>query len=386
MGRRVSPPARVCLLTPAARGAVAVLRVWGPKAIEVAGAAFRPARGDALSAADLNRPRLGRAGAGLGDEVVAVVVDGPAPGGTPEVELQCHGGPAAVEVVTEALVEAGAQRRGPFWWARHAAGSAVEARARADLSRAPTLRTAEVLLEQAGGALGRAVAEALRLAASDLPAAAAAVDRLLARAGVGLRLVGGWTVTLAGRPNVGKSRLLNALAGYDRAIVDPAAGTTRDVLTVRTAFDGWPVTLADTAGLREATDAVETAGIARARAAQSAADLTLLVLDLSELLTPDDRALLGGLPRALVVANKCDLPAAWTPGDAGAGLVVSAERGDGLAALSAEVARRLVPDPPAPGAGVPFRAAHAHRLAAAAQALRAGDPGAAAGALRRIIV
>ena len=69
---------------------------------------------------------------------------------------------------------------------------------------------------------------------------------------VGLRLVSGWRVVLAGRPNVGKSRLLNALAGYERAIVDPTPGTTRDVVTVRTALDGWPVELADTAGLRDA--------------------------------------------------------------------------------------------------------------------------------------
>ncbi len=96
---------------------------------------------------------------------------------------------------------------------------------------------------------------------------------------------------VAGRPNVGKSRLLNALAGYERAIVDPTPGTTRDVVTVRTALDGWPVELADTAGLRDSDDAIESAGIALARARQADADLTLLVLDRSEPLTETDLAL-----------------------------------------------------------------------------------------------
>ena len=76
------------------------------------------------------------------------------------------------------------------------------------------------------------------------------LEILIKRSEVGLRLVSGWRVVLAGRPNVGKSRLLNALAGYDRAIVDPTPGTTRDVVTIRTALDGWSVELSDTAGLR----------------------------------------------------------------------------------------------------------------------------------------
>ncbi len=87
---------------------------------------------------------------------------------------------------------------------------------------------------------------------------------------------------LAGRPNVGKSRLLNALAGYDRAIVDPTPGTTRDVVTVPAAFDGWPVELADTAGLRSSLDPIEAEGVALARARQRGADLVVVVLDRSE--------------------------------------------------------------------------------------------------------
>ncbi len=182
---------------------------------------------------------------------------------------------------------------------------------------------------------------------------------------------------LAGRPNVGKSRLLNALAGYERAIVDPSPGTTRDVVTIRVALDGWPVELADTAGLRASDDAVEAAGIATARARQGEADLVVLVLDRSEPLTEADLALHETYGRAVVVANKADLPASWRP-EGPEILTISAERGDGIEALAAAIARRLVPDPPAPGAGVPFRPGQVRRLDQARHDLRAGDLDAAA--------
>lgn len=373
--------ARVCVLTSQARGALAVVRVWGPRALDVADTAFRPARWIRLSATEPGRPRFGRVGAGLGDEVVAVVLRGE----PPEVEVHCHGGPAPLALVVEAMVAAGAERRQASAWVRHGARSAVAAQARVDLARAPTLRTAEILLEQALGALERDLTAIVGLVRADPVAAAAGVERLLARAGVGLRLNAGWSIVLAGRPNVGKSRLLNALAGFDRAIVDPAPGTTRDVLTVRTAFDGWPVELADTAGLRDAVDAIETAGIAMARARQAGADLALLVLDRSEPLTGSDHDLVADLRGALIVANKADLPAAWDSPDGSAVVTVSAERGDGLERLAEAVARRLVAEPPPPGAGVPFRASHARRLAAALSALRAGRVEDAVGRLEAIL-
>src|SRR5206468_2416550 len=120
-------------------------------ALAVADAVFRPARGARLAETPTGRLRLGRIGDGLGDEVVAVVVEGEPPG--PEVEIHCHGGPAAVGLVVAALGGVGVERRQPVAWVRHAAQSAIEAEALVDLARAPTLRTAEILLEQANGAL-----------------------------------------------------------------------------------------------------------------------------------------------------------------------------------------------------------------------------------------
>ncbi|MEJ7636706.1 MAG: GTPase [Singulisphaera sp.] len=230
----------------------------GSAGAAVADAAFRPRRGPSLAESPPGRLRLGRMGAGIGDEVVAVVIASE----PPEVEVYAHGGAAAVALVAEALVAEGAELRRPVAWVRHDARSAIAAEALVDLARAPTVRTAEILLEQAQGALEADVHEALAALADDPTETLDLVDTLLGRANVGLRLIGGWRVVLAGRPNVGKSRLLNALTGYDRAIVDATPGTTRDVVTARTALGGWPVELADTAGLRPSDDPIEASGSA----------------------------------------------------------------------------------------------------------------------------
>ena len=333
------------------RGAIAVVRIWGPRAVEIASAVFRPERGATLAETAPGKPRFGRVGTPPGDEVVAVVTSDL----SPEVEIHCHGGPAAVELVVSALVATGAEWRGPAAWVRQNARSTIEAEARVDLARAPTLRTAEILLEQAQGALAR---EFDRVAAHDTSATPTAAGALLARAAIGLRLISGWSVVLSGRPNVGKSRLFNALAGYERAIVDPTPGTTRDVVTVRTALDGWPVELADTAGLRSVPqDEIEAIGIALARARHAQADLAILVLDRSEPLTEPDREHIEHASGSLIVANKCDLPFAWDAERIPA-LTISAETGAGIDQLVQAIVQRLVPDPPPAGAGVPFRPRH----------------------------
>ncbi len=374
----LSPQA--CVLTAPGRGAIAVVRVWGPGAVAAVDAAFRPARGSGLATSPAGRLRVGRMGAGPGDEVVAVVVEGD----PPEVEVQCHGGPAAVGLVVEAMAAAGARPRAPIAWARHSAGSSTRAEAAVALGSAATVRAAGILLDQAEGALEAEFRRIRDAIDSDPAGAVAGLDRLIGRSRVGVRLAGGWRVALAGRPNVGKSRLLNAMAGFDRAIVDPTPGTTRDVVTVAAAFDGWPVELADTAGLRDPADPIEAGGIALARARHHRADLVLVVLDRSEPLTDLDRAILAEHPGAPVVANKCDLPASWDE-SAFEARAVSAERGDGVEALTASVAARLVPDPPEPGSGVPFRPIYARRLAAIRDRLASGGAARARRSLGRWI-
>ena len=162
----------------------------------------------------------------------------------------------------------------------------------------------------------------------------------LARDGRRGRLIReGRTVVIAGRPNVGKSSLFNALVGTNRAIVTPLAGTTRDLLTEQLDVCGVPITLVDTAGLRASTDLIEEEGVRRAERAQETAALTLLVLDQSQPLGGEDERLLK-LTRGtrLVIGNKSDLVSAWTTGDdrvSGAGpiLAVSAATGEGLDVL-----------------------------------------------------
>jgi tRNA modification GTPase len=187
---------------------------------------------------------------------------------------------------------------------------------------------------------------------------------------------------------VGKSCLFNALAGFPRAIVDQEPGTTRDVVTFRASLGGWPVELADTAGVRGTEDAVESLGIYRSRREQARADLLLLVLDRSEPLQVADRELIALSKGALLLANKSDLPAAWTSGDADLErselVTISAQRGDGMGDLTAAIINRLVPDPPAPGAAVPFRAAHLDDLTRVRARLAAGDRARAAERLRKM--
>jgi len=182
-------------------------------------------------------------------------------------------------------------------------------------------------------------------------------DDLLAGARAGRLIREGATVVVAGRPNVGKSSLFNRLAGADRAIVTPVAGTTRDLVSERVDIEGLAVTLVDTAGWRETHDVIEREGVARSEQARDIADLLVLVLDRSEPFQPEDDELLShtaSRPR-VVALNKTDLPLSRLKPtstlplrlDVGAGfsrldgIEVSAKTGAGLAHLRRAIVREL---------------------------------------------
>ncbi|MCX7427264.1 MAG: 50S ribosome-binding GTPase [Planctomycetia bacterium] len=288
------------------------------------------------------------------------------------VQLHCHGGLAAVRRIETALLRQGCRPLGWRDWAQRRHDDPIQAAARSALADAPTQRTAAILLDQYHGALRHALDEIqAALHSGDAETAGRAIDALLARARLGQHLVRAWRVVLTGRPNVGKSTLLNAILGYRRAIVHHAPGTTRDVLTADTAIDGWPVELSDTAGLWRSEHPIDRAGVERAEAQAAEADLVVLVFDLAQPWSEPDRELLERWPSALVVHNKCDLAAEATGRPEG--LMTSALTGQGIEALLDAIADRLVPRPPPPGAAVPFTSEQIEGLRLAAAALADGD-------------
>jgi tRNA modification GTPase len=289
----------VTQLTPPGRSALASLALTGPGAWELASRLFRPRSGR------LPQPgcfALGALGEGLAEEVVLARLSDDL------VEVHCHGGREASRLVLEALTSQGA-RPGPL---PHAS------RARRMLPYALTARTAGILLDQMASPTGD-------------PAR---------YAHVGAHLVTPWRVAVLGPPNAGKSSLVNALAGFQRCITSPVAGTTRDVVGVVCALDGWPAELLDTAGVREA-QGLEAEGVALALQAAATCDLCLWVVDP----TAEPALPPPGLTCILKVSSKCDLAL-------GDGIRTSARTGEGLEELSRAIVTALIPEPPPPNAAV----------------------------------
>jgi tRNA modification GTPase len=351
---------------------VATVLVEGPGAIDCVQVYFRPASGTALRSIPTEAIVYGRWGGAGGEDLVVCRHD------DRRVEIHCHGGAAAVQAIVASLEQHGCKSVQWQDWLHRTSDDPLAAEARIDLASARTERTAGILLDQAQGALRRAIDRATaHLQDGDGPAAVFILEELVELAALGLHLIEPWRVVLAGQPNVGKSSLINALVGYERAIVDPQPGTTRDIVTATTALDGWPVELADTAGLRSGGDEIEAAGIARAETLLQSADVVVLVLDASQPWSPLDESLLAEHRRAIVVHNKWDLidrPLADRP----AGIATIAVRGDGVEELAGAVAKQLVPLPPADGAAVPFRRRHVEAIEAALDAVNSGDVAAAA--------
>ena len=292
---------------------------------------------------------------------------------TPVLEIHIHGGREVSRFLLELFLARGISSLSWEAMLRESETDSLRCQAAAELARTTTVRTAGIVLDQYQGAFAAAVqrtAEQLRSGQSDQ--ARAMLGELLRHADVGLHLTTPWRIVVAGAPNVGKSSLVNALAGYQRSIVAPTPGTTRDVVTTQLAIDGWPVELVDTAGLRSDGEALEAMGIEQARAAAAAADLVLWLVDASTAhLWPGERP-----ARLHLIVNKIDLPPAWDLAEAGEALRISAATGEGVPELVRALGDWLVPDPPMPGTAVPFTQSLIERLREVERLLQSQEEGA----------
>lgn len=361
------------IATPLGEGAVSLLRVSGPDAVAVGARVVRLRGGRTLAELAPRTQHLGTAhDPGRGDEaldeVLVTVFRAPASyTGEDVVEISGHGGPLVTRRLLGALLTAGARsaEAGEFTQRAFLNGKLdlTQAEAVMDLIRAQSDLALAAAREQLAGSLGRRI-EALREALLDLTAhleayidfpdedispdtgramlarideARAQVAALLDTARPGRILREGARTVLFGAPNAGKSSLLNALAGRDRAIVSPTPGTTRDTIEEFIAVRGLALRLIDTAGLRDSVDPIEREGVERARRALAEADLALEIADATlppaEARGPAPDT--GGAPRLLVL-NKADLPPhpAWTAPEFAAAHRVSSLTGDGVDALA----------------------------------------------------
>lgn len=330
------------IATPPGTGGISIVRVSGPDAVAVAGRTVKLKSGAALTSLRPWTVRLasvvGRDGTVI-DEALVLVMKAPRSyTGEDLVEVQCHGGSLVSQKVLATLLEGGARHGEPGEFTRRAflnqRITLEEAEAVLDVVQAPT----EYALSQAGRRLRGELGDRVRRWEARLYAALAAlqagldfpedvdhasspmleemagvhkeISDLLDRAPLGLALTSGIEVCLVGPPNAGKSSLFNALLAAERAIVTEVPGTTRDVLRERTEWNGLPVLLLDTAGLRETSDVVETIGVEKAEQAASESEVIVYVVDSTVGLAGDDKDWIQKWLRqgrkVLLVATKID--------------------------------------------------------------------------------
>lgn len=339
------------IATPLGVGGIGVVRISGPDAITAAQRVFVRPSGLPLTRLPSHRVQHGFVVDAQGvriDEALLCVMRRPHSYTREDVaEISCHGGVMVTQRVLETVLAQGARVAEPGEFTRRAYLNGrldlTQAEAVIDLINARTQASHRAAINQLDGALSRHL-RALReeliqvsvyleagidfpeedlqlvseaILCERLQGVAAQLEALSASFVRGRLLRDGMAVAVVGRPNVGKSSLLNALLGRDRAIVSPQPGTTRDTIEEELSIDGVLVRLTDTAGLHTATDLIEQEGMRRARTVVERAELLIVVLDGSTALTADDLLVLAETTEAprLLVRNKCDLPMSWTTAD-----------------------------------------------------------------------
>jgi len=358
----------VAISTPPGKGGLGVVRLSGPDSRRIASAIlslveWQPWRAQLAQLLDTEGRAI--------DDVVATFFQSPRSYTAEDiVEISCHGSPVVLRHAVERAIHAGARLAEPGEFTLRAFLNGridlPQAEAVRDLIESTTLYQARVAAQQAGGSVSRRLAPVksqlvelialleagIDFAEDDVSVAPvpeilrrldpiiADIRRLADSFAYGGLVRQGLTLAIVGRPNVGKSSLFNRLLEQDRAIVTEIPGTTRDLVSETASIGGIPVKLYDTAGIRHASERVESLGIERSYQAMADADLTLVVVDVSQPLGPEDEALIERAKsqgRSLVVGNKSDL------GANSDGLSVSALTGDGIPQLRDAILEAVAP-------------------------------------------
>ena len=333
------------IATPLGEGGLAVIRLSGPQALAVADKSFAPLGKSSLKPSQapthtIHYGHIVRQGRTV-DEVLLSVMRQPRTFTREDiVEITCHGGILAAKIVLDTVLENGARLAEPGEFTKRAFLNGridlTQAEAVSDLIHARTELSLAAANEQLAGKLSQRInqlrddmmkalahveahidfpdediaPDTRQQLLSRLERGVAFMDELLRTANEGQILRRGVRAAIIGRPNTGKSSLLNQLLGHDRAIVSPIAGTTRDTIEETANIRGLPVVFVDTAGLRQAGDVIEQEGIRRSHETVTKAELILHVFDVSEPFTREDETYLAQFAhkKRIIVRNKVDLP------------------------------------------------------------------------------
>lgn len=396
------------LASGSAVSAIGIIRLSGDKSIEIIDRLFHPASGRAMSsyrAHSLVYGELRSSKAELLDQCLCTYSRGPnSYTGEDTAELQCHGSPVVLRAALEEIFALGARQAAPGEFTKRAFLNGrlelTAAEAVIDVIEADSIESAKNAAAQLSGAIGKKI-ERIYSSLSDISSHYHAVldypdediepfllesytqqlngaedelCRLLKSFDRGKFMKEGIPAVIAGRPNAGKSSLLNALLGYDRAIVSAVPGTTRDTIEEKLRLGGVCLRLTDTAGLRDSLDEVERIGVQRSRSAIDSAELVIAVVDGSRAVETEDIALIRraeAAPKAVLVISKGDLPQTEINIETDLPVVyLSSRTGQGIDELERAV-KTLFPLPQVPAVEILTNSRQAEAVGRALESLRA---------------